>query len=116
MEKLKVIAKVINCIDFLIMGLSDRTPSLRSAVCNVVEYSIKNNFSEFQNFIIQTNIDEIYKYVYCVPEKRPETKKRYINEVYNLLLITGEFDERYLYFLKLVHKELSVSALILNQD
>ena len=116
MEKLEVIAKIINCMDFLIMGLSDKTLTLRCAIGNVVEYYIiKEDGREFQNFIIKTNMDILGKYVYCTPEKRPETKKRYINEVYNLLLTTGEHAQsKYLVFLNLVYDKLSNACNLLK--
>lgn len=106
MEKLVLLVKIIDCMEKLIIDLNNRTAPLRNSVSEMVKHSVEHRINkclseEYQKKMTYAMILQIGEYIYCVPEKRPEKKKKYINETYNLL------KNENLEFLTLFYKELS---------
>lgn len=111
-ESLECIVKIINLMEKLIINLDDRTVAFRCAVSDVVKNSFKNTFSDYVELINKTNLVNMHMHIHSVPSKKSETKKKYINNLYNILTnrriyvdeepIVIDFE-----FLEKLHKELS---------
>ena len=107
MEQLKLIVKIINCMEILILSLDNNTSAYRNAISNVVKKFVEDNFSDHNDTLtVKADILCMHEYIYYVPEKKCGTKKKYINGAYNILKNFSGDEE--LEFLKHFHKELNI--------